>query len=192
VEGKGWVDAEDLRTGDRVRQADGTTGVVWLKWTVYRTQEMYNLTVDTAHTFFVGEGQWLVHNTCRDLSGNLTDDVVGNGLVREAQAYLSSLDGAYRRTVIAVGQAGNTKIVTAWAGTNPRGLAQLEKIASARGVTYVPPSGRLSAGHAEQVAYRWLSGLPDIKIGISRAQGLCPDCDNFFRKRNFFDVFYPY
>jgi hypothetical protein len=23
---------------------------------------MYNLTVDTAHTFFVGEGQWLVHN----------------------------------------------------------------------------------------------------------------------------------
>lgn len=23
---------------------------------------MYNLTVDTAHTFFVGDGQWLVHN----------------------------------------------------------------------------------------------------------------------------------
>jgi hypothetical protein len=25
--------------------------------------EMYNLTVEQAHTFFVGEGQWLVHNT---------------------------------------------------------------------------------------------------------------------------------
>jgi hypothetical protein len=25
---------------------------------------MYNLTVDTAHTFFVGEGQWLAHNAC--------------------------------------------------------------------------------------------------------------------------------
>jgi hypothetical protein len=24
--------------------------------------EMYNLTVDEAHTFFVGDGQWLVHN----------------------------------------------------------------------------------------------------------------------------------
>lgn len=24
---------------------------------------MYNLTVDTAHTSFVGEGEWLVHNT---------------------------------------------------------------------------------------------------------------------------------
>jgi hypothetical protein len=23
---------------------------------------MYNLTVDEAHTFFVGDGQWLVHN----------------------------------------------------------------------------------------------------------------------------------
>jgi hypothetical protein len=24
---------------------------------------LYNLSVDTAHTFYVGEGQWLVHNT---------------------------------------------------------------------------------------------------------------------------------
>jgi hypothetical protein len=28
---------------------------------------MYNLSVETAHTFFVGEGQWLVHNAgCND------------------------------------------------------------------------------------------------------------------------------
>jgi len=64
VEGKGWTDAEDLRTGDQVQQADGTTGLIWLKWNVHKTQEMYNLTIDTAHTFFVGEGQWLVHNAC--------------------------------------------------------------------------------------------------------------------------------
>lgn len=25
---------------------------------------MYNFTVATAHTYFVGEGQWLVHNAC--------------------------------------------------------------------------------------------------------------------------------
>ncbi|MCB0107996.1 MAG: hypothetical protein KDE53_18870, partial [Caldilineaceae bacterium] len=25
---------------------------------------MYNLTVAEAHTFFVGDGQWLVHNQC--------------------------------------------------------------------------------------------------------------------------------
>lgn len=64
VEGKGWTDAEDLQIGDQIRQADGRTGTVWLRWNVHKTQEMYNLTVDTAHTFFVGEGQWLVHNDC--------------------------------------------------------------------------------------------------------------------------------
>jgi RHS repeat-associated protein len=72
VEGKGWVDAEDLQTGDRVRQADGTTGIVWLQWNVHKTQEMYNLTVDTAHTFFVGDGQWLVHN-CSAKTPNFDD-----------------------------------------------------------------------------------------------------------------------
>lgn len=29
---------------------------------VAQSQPMYNLTVDQAHTFFVGRGQWLVHN----------------------------------------------------------------------------------------------------------------------------------
>lgn len=57
IEGKGWTPAEDLEIGDQIRQADGITGTVWLKWNVYKTQEMYNLTVDNAHTFFVGEGQ---------------------------------------------------------------------------------------------------------------------------------------
>ncbi len=66
VEGKGWTPAGDLRTGDKIRRADGTTGTVWLKWNLHKPQTMYNLTVDTAHTYFVGEGQWLVHNACGD------------------------------------------------------------------------------------------------------------------------------
>jgi len=28
------------------------------------TAEVYNLTVDEAHTYFVGDGAWLVHNAC--------------------------------------------------------------------------------------------------------------------------------
>ena len=31
---------------------------------VEQPQVMYNLTVAQAHTFFVGDGQWLVHNQC--------------------------------------------------------------------------------------------------------------------------------
>jgi len=67
VEGKGWLTAEDLSFGMQVHQADGTTGLVWWKWSVHQTQAMYNLTVDTAHTYFVGQGQWLVHNACPGL-----------------------------------------------------------------------------------------------------------------------------
>ncbi|MCE9647408.1 MAG: hypothetical protein K8S20_15550 [Chloroflexi bacterium] len=53
-----------LQLGDDVRSADGGTGEVEQVTTEQTTAEMYNLTVDEAHTFTVGHGQWLVHNTC--------------------------------------------------------------------------------------------------------------------------------
>jgi intein/homing endonuclease len=62
VEGEGWVHAEDLQPGDDIRQADGTTGEVEAIEIEQTSQAMYNLTVDEAHSFFVGDGQWLVHN----------------------------------------------------------------------------------------------------------------------------------
>jgi len=34
------------------------------------TAEVYNLTVDEAHTYFVGDGAWLVHNSCLTKGGN--------------------------------------------------------------------------------------------------------------------------
>ena len=56
-----WVDAGELQIGDDILQADGTTGEVRSVRVVADSQPMYNLTVDQAHTFFVGQGQWLVH-----------------------------------------------------------------------------------------------------------------------------------
>jgi|LakMenEpi03Aug12_release.lakeMendotaPanAssembly.Ray.scaffolds.fasta_scaffold226868_3 hypothetical protein len=53
-----WVDAGELHVGDAVRQA----GIVQAVVVVQRSQPTYNLTVAVAHTFFVGEQQWLVHN----------------------------------------------------------------------------------------------------------------------------------
>jgi hypothetical protein len=47
-----------------VRRADGTFGAVEAVRLVVRPALMYNLTVAEAHTFFVGEEGWLVHNTC--------------------------------------------------------------------------------------------------------------------------------
>jgi len=57
-----WVDALDLVVGDEVRTAEWTTGVVENVYEVTRPQPMYNFTVDVAHTYFIGENQWLVHN----------------------------------------------------------------------------------------------------------------------------------
>ncbi|AFD28243.1 YD repeat protein (plasmid) [Deinococcus gobiensis I-0] len=57
-----WVGAGHLKIGDKIKQADGTTGTVTNVITVQQTQEMFNLTVDEAHTFYVGTNEWLVHN----------------------------------------------------------------------------------------------------------------------------------
>ncbi len=62
-----WVDAEDLEVGMPLSTYEGIdlihSGTVTSIKRIEETQTMYNLTVDTAHTFFVGEGEWLVHNT---------------------------------------------------------------------------------------------------------------------------------
>jgi YD repeat-containing protein len=56
-----WVGAGHLKVGDIVKSSTGT-GLVRKIVTLEKPQEMYNLTVDKAHTFFVGDGKWLVHN----------------------------------------------------------------------------------------------------------------------------------
>lgn len=50
-----------------VRKLDGSYGTVERVTVEQRTQPMYNLTVAVAHTFFVGDDGWLVHNVgkCR-------------------------------------------------------------------------------------------------------------------------------
>ena len=62
-EGQGrWTLAGDLRPGDRILRADGSTGTVQGLVTLHAPTEMFDLTVADAHNFFVGEEQWLVHN----------------------------------------------------------------------------------------------------------------------------------
>ena len=62
-----WVDGGSLWRGAHVRKADGRYGVVQAVEMVQQPQVMYNLTVAEAHTFFVGDGQWLVHNHCGEI-----------------------------------------------------------------------------------------------------------------------------
>ena len=61
---RGWVPAGEVHRDDRVRTVNGNYGAVQRVTVEQRSQAMYNLTIATAHTFFVGRGRWLVHNTC--------------------------------------------------------------------------------------------------------------------------------
>jgi hypothetical protein len=64
---RGWVNAGELKVGEHIRKADGGYGKVERVEREQRQQTMYNLTVEKAHTFFVGTKRWLVHNTCNPL-----------------------------------------------------------------------------------------------------------------------------
>ena len=59
----GWEPAADLRAGDRVGTGRGSLGVGAYPGVGARGTA-YNLTVAGVHTFHVGRGEALVHNTC--------------------------------------------------------------------------------------------------------------------------------
>jgi len=53
-----------VQVGDEIPSADGTHSIVDAVILTDGTAEVYHLTVDEAHTYFVGDGSWLVHNKC--------------------------------------------------------------------------------------------------------------------------------
>jgi hypothetical protein len=93
----GWMPAGELTVGTRIRRADGSWGIVQGSELVAQAQTMLNLTVSTAHTFFVGNQQWLVHNTCSIGSGR-----PGNNYAQEGIYEFRSSNGQTY-----VGQSGN-------------------------------------------------------------------------------------
>ncbi|MEQ8675600.1 MAG: polymorphic toxin-type HINT domain-containing protein [Aggregatilineales bacterium] len=56
-EDRGWLGAGELEIGEPIRTSDGSTGAVTSLEVVTEPQDMWNLTVDEAHTFFVGDGE---------------------------------------------------------------------------------------------------------------------------------------
>lgn len=68
VEDKGWLNAENLAEGDRLRRADGGYATVLAveRVELAEPQEVYNFTVKGPHTYFVLSVGVLVHNTTCD------------------------------------------------------------------------------------------------------------------------------
>jgi len=54
-----------LKLGMHVLRADGRYGVITGYRVVPGSAVMYNLEVEQDHTFVVGSGEWVVHNSCQ-------------------------------------------------------------------------------------------------------------------------------
>jgi hypothetical protein len=59
-----WVAAGDLSVSDKIVSVDGSLGTVQDVASDTDLLLMYNFTVGEAHTYFIGESGWLVHNDC--------------------------------------------------------------------------------------------------------------------------------
>ncbi len=57
-----WVNAIDLKKDQNLIRVGGRSGKLLERMVATREKLMYNLSVARDHTFFVGDGQWLVHN----------------------------------------------------------------------------------------------------------------------------------
>ena len=63
--GEGFVPADELQLGDKVRLSNDNTAEITGLTTSKNGQVAYNLSVENDHTYFVGSSEILVHNNCR-------------------------------------------------------------------------------------------------------------------------------
>jgi hypothetical protein len=192
---RGWTPAGDLWIGAHVLQAGGDSGEIEGITYKHSKEMMFNLTVDQAHTFFVGNEQLLVHNTCRWSGGSgYTNDPVGNSLVKEARAYARSIPiKLFGKAAIAVTEVNGTKYVAINNSASEEAIQRLTQIAQNRGVNVIIGSQPGQAGHAERALYQAFSSIKDLKIGVSTAPcvfGPGP-CSSFFSEVGFPGLFWP-
>ena len=114
---------------------------------------MFNLTVDTAHTFYVGEQGWLVHNTgpCDELI-NLLDqkaiDHVLEGSVKIGKDGKPIYSGGHRP---GTGFPGKSEFPSGWAD---------DKITDAISGALTDPKARWTMqDHGNWLIIRWVDGV---------------------------------
>ena len=99
----GFVPVQNLMLGMHVLQADGQIGVITGRKVVPGTKVMYNLEVAQDHTFTVGDGQWVVHNSCGFVAGDETPGGLqftdhGAGQANDRNFTAQSIDNIVRNT----------------------------------------------------------------------------------------------
>ncbi|MEM8532056.1 MAG: polymorphic toxin-type HINT domain-containing protein [Chloroflexota bacterium] len=123
---RGWVDAGDLWVGAHIRKADGSYGMIQFLTVEREPQVMYNLTVDEAHTFFVGAQRWLVHNSGCDIPeligdrpGKLLPQAVTHakaftGMAAEKADFVEALYGQIRQKSVTRWEFNRYNLPNGW------------------------------------------------------------------------------
>jgi len=142
---------------------------------------MYNLTVSEDHTYVVGSGQWVVHNTfCRE---DFEEAASLTAIARNVRDTVRTRYNNKRQPNIhlAAGRDANGKVYITLASNNQTDINRFSDpvatIARNSGYEFIPAapiSG--SSGHAERNIYRTLG--TDI-IGVS-ARPCYGGCDVYF------------
>jgi hypothetical protein len=100
VANKGWVNAENLNPGDCVQTFIGVCQAVVDVQLVAVSSQVYNFTVAEAHTYFAGDGQWLVHNQCGGYYRGTTKPWTSGATPNSAYTQFDSRTGAPKQTAI--------------------------------------------------------------------------------------------
>ena len=116
VIGKGWVEAELLKPGDRLGSHDGQDVMVEELYDTGETETVYNLWIADYHTYFVGCPEWgwsaWAHNACAKPIGASRPahgSPPHNGrMVQELQYLLRNGNTTVRTNQSIVDAAGNT------------------------------------------------------------------------------------
>ena len=82
-----WVNAGDIIVGDKVLLSDGKSVIVEKKESTSDIDSVpvYNFTVADNHTYYVGQSEILVHNTCKSIS-SMRNQGVRNAWKEEVKA----------------------------------------------------------------------------------------------------------
>jgi RHS repeat-associated protein len=137
--GRGWVAAGDLRVGDEIRrEIDGSSSGPVSRIEALRVpQAMFNLTVDTAHTFFVGRSHWLVHNAC-GLPDLVFPNLLPNRLTDELAAAASV--GARPIRVGKIGESMSSGVAAEIQAAINQGTGRLKWVVTTDGELIVIPT----------------------------------------------------
>jgi len=185
---RGWVAAGDLELSDHVRTAAGTFGAVAHITVRRETRAMYNLTVANAHTFFVGEGRWLVHNTClKAIYDRLASKVVEAKNIR--QKVFKNIDPDDRHLTVFYGETNTGKQIVVFSELYDKSgnamlpaVQEMTKKLSQQGYIVLGGTKVTSKNvqrHAEEILRADLhtklpSGYTSVEGGVS--QSMCPRC----------------